>query len=253
VVTPGPLVATYVPSIPEAEAADQRNQEPDMAITPTTLTKAAGLAAVGAGLTFIGVQIGHPHLDAESIGTTEMAVRTTAKILMAMLAVVGLTGMYLRQVTRTGVLGLVGYVVISAGYLIIMATTLTAGYALPAIADTNPDYVNDVLTAASGGSAAGDIGLLGTALKVQGVLYLAGGLLFGIALFRARVLARWAAVLLAVAGFASVVLSQMPDAFYRMLAVPNAIAMIGLGYSLWRVARATEPDVTTELTAVGAQ
>ena len=62
-----------------------------MAITPTTLTKAAGLAAVGAGLTFIGVQIGHPHLDAESIGTTEMAVRTTAKLLMAMLAVVGLT------------------------------------------------------------------------------------------------------------------------------------------------------------------
>jgi hypothetical protein len=45
----------------------------------------------------------------------------------------------------------------------------------------------------------------------------------------------------------------MPDAFYRMLAVPNAIAMIGLGYSLWRVARATEPAVTTELTAVGAQ
>jgi hypothetical protein len=29
--------------------------------------------------------------------------------------------------------------------------------------------------------------------------------------------------------------------------------MIGLGYSLWRVARATEPAVTTELTAVGAQ
>ena len=32
-----------------------------------------------------------------------------------------------------------------------------------------------------------------------------------------------------------------------------AVSMIGLGYSLWRVARATEPDVTTELTAVGAK
>jgi hypothetical protein len=29
----------------------------------------------------------------------------------------------------------------------------------------------------------------------------------------------------------------MPDAFYRLLAVPNGIAMIGLGYSLWRTAR----------------
>ena len=29
----------------------------------------------------------------------------------------------------------------------------------------------------------------------------------------------------------------MPDAFYRLLAYPNGIAMIGLGYSLWSTAR----------------
>ena len=29
----------------------------------------------------------------------------------------------------------------------------------------------------------------------------------------------------------------MPDAFYRLLAFPNGIAMIALGYSLWKVAR----------------
>ena len=32
-----------------------------MTITPTTLTRAAGAAAVAAGAIFIGVQIGHPH------------------------------------------------------------------------------------------------------------------------------------------------------------------------------------------------
>ena len=58
---------------------------------------------------------------------------------------------------------------------------------------------------------------------------------FGIALFRARVLARWAAALLAVGGVVSVALAVMPDAFYRFLAFPNGIAMIALGYSLWRV------------------
>ena len=67
--------------------------------------------------------------------------------------------------------------------------------------------------------------------------YLAGGLVFGIALFRARVLARWAAVLLAVSGLVSAALSFMPDAFYRFLAFPNGIAMIALGYSLWRSVR----------------
>ena len=222
-----------------------------MTITSTTLTKAAGVSAVAAGLIFIGVQIGHPHVDAESVTTTEVAVRTSFKVLMAGLALVGLTGMYLRQITKTGVLGLVGYVVLGAGYLLITATTVATGFALPAIADTNPDYVNDAITAATGGTPTGDIGLLQPILQLQGVFYLAGGLVFGIALFRARVLARWAAALLAVGGLASVVLAQMPDAFYRLLAVPNAIAMICLGYSLWSVARATHAP-SSNPAAVGA-
>jgi hypothetical protein len=71
-------------------------------------------------------------------------------------------------------------------------------------------------------------------IQLRGYAYLAGGLLFGIALFRAHVLARWAAALLAVGGLLSVVLSLMPDAFYRFLAVPNGVAMICLGVSLWR-------------------
>lgn len=222
-----------------------------MTITSTTLTKAAGLAAIAAGLTFIGVQVGHPHVDAESVGTTEVAVRTAFKVLMAALVLVGITGMYLRQITKTGLLGLVGYVVLGAGYLLIMSTTIVSGFALPAIADTNPDYVNDVIDAATGGTPTGDIGLLQPIFQLQGALYLAGGLAFGIALYRARVLARWAAALLAVGGFASVVLSQAPDAFYRLLAVPNAIAMIGLGYSLWSVARTTRAPSSIPA-AVGA-
>ncbi len=71
-------------------------------------------------------------------------------------------------------------------------------------------------------------------LQLQGFAYIAGGLIFGIALYRAYVLARWACVLLALGGLAAIVLSMMPDAFYRMLAIPNAIAMIGLVFSLWR-------------------
>ena len=208
-----------------------------MTITPTTLFRAAGAAAVVAGLIFIGVQIGHPHADATSITTTELAVRNSLKLLMVALALAGITGMYLRQVKQSGVLGLLGYIVFSIGYLLILSTTFVPAYVLPSLADTNPDYVNDVLAVATGGAAQGDIGLLQTVFQVQGIAYLAGGLVFGVALFRARVLARWAAVLLAVGGLVSILLSVMPDAFYRFLAFPNGIALVALGYSLWRNAR----------------
>ena len=109
-----------------------------MTITPTTLTRSAGVAAVAAGLIFIGVQINHPHLDATSITTTEMAVRNSLKVLMAVLALVGITGMYLHQVKQMGLLGLVGYLLFGANYLVIMCTSFVAAYVLPSIAGTTP-------------------------------------------------------------------------------------------------------------------
>ncbi len=89
----------------------------------------------------------------------------------------------------------------------------------------------------SRGTVHGDIGAFATAIKVGGFAYLVGSLLFGIALYRARVLPRWASALLAVAGIATAALSLMPDALYRLLAFPNGIAMIALGYSLWKLTR----------------
>jgi hypothetical protein len=228
-----------------------------MTITPTILTRAAGAAAVVAGLIFIGVQINHPHLDANSITTTEVVLRNSLKVLMAALALAGITGMYLSQIRRNGLLGLIGYLVLGAGYLTIMCTTFVAAYVLPSIAGTNPGYVNDVASVATGGKAIGDIGALQIAERVQGIGYLAGGLVFGIALYRARVLSRWASALLAVGGVVTVALSVMPDAFYRLLAFPNGIAMIGLGYSLWRTAQhiATQPAEvrSRRVTTAGAE
>jgi hypothetical protein len=208
-----------------------------MTITTNRLTAAAGICAAAAGALFIGVQINHPHLDATSIQTTEMAVRDSVKVVMAVLSLVGITGMYLSRVGRNGVLGLVGYVVLAAGYLMIMSTAYVAAFVMPTVAAFNPAYANDVIAATTGGSPVGDIGALATMVKVQGAAYLVGGLVFGIALFRARVLARWAAVLLAVSGLVSAALSVMPDAFYRLLAFPDGIAMIGLGISLFRLAQ----------------
>jgi hypothetical protein len=205
-----------------------------MSIAPGILSRTAAAAAVLAGITFMAVQIGHPHLDVTSVDTAEWVVRNTAKMAFAALALVGITGMYLRQVKETGLLGLIAYVLLSTGYLLIFSTAFVAGYVLPSLAESAPDYVNGVLAAAAGRTAASDIGLIEYALAAEGIAYLAGGLLFGIALFRARILARWGSALLATGAVFTVSLSVLPEDFYRLLAYPNGIALIALGYSLWR-------------------
>ena len=66
----------------------------------------------------------------------EVAVRNSLKVLMAVLALVGITGMYLRQVKQSGALGLVGYLLMSTCYLSIMCTSFIGAYVLPSIAGT---------------------------------------------------------------------------------------------------------------------
>jgi hypothetical protein len=210
-----------------------------MTITTTALTRAAGLSAVAAGALFIAVQIKHPALDATVATTTEYVIREGMKIAMAALALVGITGMYLRQTKQMGVLGLIGYLLFGAGYLILMSVEIIGTMVLPTLANGSPAYVNDVLTAANGGKALGDIGLLQPWFMASGITYLVGGLIFGIALFRANILARWAAALLSVSAVATMAIPLLPGVNQRLFAIPNGIALIGLGWSLFREQRSS--------------
>ena len=158
---------------------------------------------------------------------------------MAALALVGITGMYLHQVKQDG---RAGPDRLRAVRRRLPRHRAASPSSPPTSCRPSPTPAPATSTtpspSASGRHPPGDIGALQTVILVGGFLYLAGGLLFGIALYRARVLPRWAAALLAVGGLATAALSLMPDPWFRLLAFPNGIAMIALGYSLWRIAGA---------------
>ncbi len=79
---------------------------------------------------------------------------------------------------------------------------------------------------------------------MSGIGFSFGGLLFGIALFRAGVLPRWASVLLAYGTTSALALAVLPESFNRPFAVPTGVALIGLGVSLWREQR--QPSETAD-------
>jgi len=208
-----------------------------MSLTTTSLTRAAGLCAVAGGLLFIAVQINHPPVNLAFVTTPEYLVRQSMKICMAVLMLIGLAGMYLSQVRKNGVLGLLGYVTLSFGFLTMLTVEVAGLVIMPVIADSSPGYVSSVLAVALGGKAVQDIGLLVPLNTLSGLGYMAGGLLFGIALFRAKVLTRWASVLLAAATTVTAAIPLLPMVNQRLFAVPTGLAMISLGWSLWRTSR----------------
>ena len=212
-------------------------------LTPAHLTRATGLAAGAAGLLFVLIQFIHPHEVAANVATTRWAVTHYLSMLMAVLALIGITGMYLRQVERTGLLGLIGYLLFGANFLAITVWTFLEALVLPLLVPSVPQFVNDVIAIPGGGEVLGDTGHLKIVNLLAGVGYLAGGLLFGIAMYRGRLLARWAALLLSVGTAATVLIPVIPHFAARLTAVPVGIALAGLGYSLWQQTH-TGPDVS---------
>lgn len=204
-----------------------------MSITTTGLTRAAGVSAIVAGLLFIAVQVNHPPVDLAFVSTTEFAVRQAMKICFTLFALIGITGMYLSQVKKAGVLGLIGYLTLGAGFIAMLTLEIAAVVILPAIVHTSPEYVSAAIGVALGGKAAFDIGLMSSLNSFIGITYMAGGLVFGIALFRANVLARWASIMLAVATPMTALIAVLPFINQRLFAVPTGLALIALGSSLW--------------------
>lgn len=223
-----------------------------MTITANRITAATGLCAAAAGAIYAGVQINHPPADVQHILTTEMTVRETAKAVMTVLALAGFAGMFVRNRHRFGALGVVGYVLVSVGYFSMFANQVIVACVLPTVAKTDPGYVQDYLDAAVGGSG-GDIGHMQQLFMLTGIGYSLGGLLFGIALFRAGVLARWASLLFAIGTVSALALAMLPESFNRPFAVPVGVALIGLGVSLWRDRRnATAVETGESRTDVAA-
>ena len=196
-------------------------------------TAIAGLCAAIGGAIFIGVQINHPPADVAHLVTTELTVRMTAKVLFCALTLVGFAGMFLRHRDRFGRLGRVGYALVSTGFVAMLVQECLIGYYLPTLAHSRPVYVQHVLNGAMAHGNSSGIGAW-QVLFLAGMGYSLGGVLFGIALFRAGVLSRWASALFAYGTVSALALAALPLSFSRPFAVPTGVALIGLGVSLWR-------------------
>jgi hypothetical protein len=203
-------------------------------LTTTKLMRAAGLCALLAGALFVLPQFIHPEDEVASVTTTGWAVAHLVNMAMGILALIGAAGLYLRQVRETGVLGLIGFLLFGTGFMLIAIVSFAEAVILPEIADAAPGYVTDVLATLVGDPVRGDVGGLALANGVAGATYLLGGLVFGIALYRAGIVARWAALLLSIGALASLLAAVLPDSLFRTATFPTAVALMGLGYSLWR-------------------
>lgn len=205
-----------------------------MKMTAAQLIRWAGLAAMASGLLFVVMQPLHPADVLASVTTTRWTIVHCLGITMCFLGLLGVTGLYARQVKETGWLGLAGYLLLSLFYALTMAFQFIEAFVSPRLATLSPTFVEGLLGIANGHATGIDLGALPAVYSLTGIIYLLSGLLFGIATFRAGILPRWTGGLLAAAvPVAPLAVALLPHALARYAAAPMGLALACLGYALW--------------------
>jgi hypothetical protein len=220
-------------------------KERTMKITTPNLIRWAGVSAMLAGIIFAGIQPIHPPDVLASVNTSAFIIITSLKTVMCLFGLFGIAGLYARHVEETGWLGLSGYLLLTIFYAVQMCFAFAEPLILPLLTTVAPTFVESVMGLSSGAGGPMNLGAFEVIYHGVSVLYLLGLLLFGIAIFRARILSRWAAVLLAISGPLAIIMSLLPHQIARLAAMPMGFALIWLGYALWSERRAPASEVVS--------
>jgi len=200
-----------------------------MQVTTPRLIRWAGLSAMVAGIIFTAVQPTHA-----PINTSTFFVITSFKTAIPIFGLLGIAGLYARQVEETGWPGLAGYLLLTIYYAVQMCISFIQPTVLPLLTAVAPTFVESVLQLSNGAGSPTNLGSLTTIYSLASILYVLGSLLFGVATFRARILPRGAAALLAVSGpLAGTLFALLPYQLVQVTSIPIGAAMVWLGYALF--------------------
>jgi hypothetical protein len=216
-----------------------------MKLTNANLIRLAGLSALIGGLCYVCVGVFHPANVVASITTTRWATVHVLACAMSFFGLLGMAGLYARQAVKSGWLGLVGFVLLSLWLVLIMGFSFVEAFILPHLATVTPSFMEGWMGMFNGDPSKIDLGVLPTLWTLSGPLYILGGLLFGIATFRARILPRGAAVLLALATAVAPLGHFFSLTAQPKMAIPAGLALAWLGYALMteRQTRGARVDV----------
>src|SRR5262245_49052686 len=128
-------------------------EERTMKITASNLIRWAGLSAIAAGIIFAGIQPIHPADELASVTTNAWAIITSFKTAMCLLFLVGIVGIYARQVNKAGWLGLAGFLLLIISWWLQTAFVFAEAFIFPVLATTAPQFVDSALGTIARGQA----------------------------------------------------------------------------------------------------
>lgn len=199
-------------------------------ITNESMYHLSGYLLMISGAIYMIVQLIHPDGQLENAGTRMWFTVALLSMVMSLFSVIGLVGIYIRQVKESGVLGLLGVLLTGLFWLLSMTFAFIEAFVLPLIASSSPEFVSGMMGLFDAAPSEAHLGVFPLIVGIAGFLYVFGGFVFGFATARARVFPKAPAMTFAFAALFTVFASFVPYPGNRIFAVPMAFALCWLGW-----------------------
>ncbi len=201
-------------------------------MSPNTLFRSSGVALLlGSLLGLIWTVMSAlilPITNPDQFAGLLFLLTSLVMLFTSMVIVAGLVGMYARQATQASWLGFAGFVLIFFGMLVVgVGFGLISATVIPWLTTHAPNLIAGELPP-----------VLNVFIIVATLMVVVGTIPLGVGTMRARVLPRWAGLLLIVSGIAGLlVIVPLPALMRNILAAVSSVAFFsGLGwtgYALW--------------------
>ncbi len=200
-------------------------------MSSTTLYRLSGLALLpGALLFLVGNVLSTVLLSDTSLPTQQSSTLYVSLTLLTFigtaLLLLGLPGILARQAARAGWLGLVGFLLVFLGGSLSLSDTVVGLLTISWLSVNAPHVMTQMFS---------ENAAFFVYEAVASLLLAVGGVLLGIATMRARVLPRWAGLLLIAAAVLNLIGFSLPDntIVTSVASVLLALAFGWFGYALW--------------------
>jgi hypothetical protein len=200
----------------------------------TTLIRMAALLLMIGGSLYMIIQLIHPADTISSVNTSRWFLVACLTSLMSLFFFIGITGSYLLQAERIGIIGFVSYLTFALFWLISMIFSFNEAFMLPLLATDAPGFVEGILGLFSASESQANLGVFPALAAIAGLMYVFGGLIYGVMSYRSGVLKKYASLLLSVAAIATLATSIVPHPFDRLFAYPMGLALLLVGFHMWR-------------------
>ena len=140
-----------------------------MQTTAAKFIRWAGGAALVAGSFYVVVGLFHPLETLSEVTSSTWIIVHALAVAMSFFGLLGITGIYARQVAEAGWLGLAGYLLLSLWLVLLVPFTFTEAFLLPQLATAMPTFVESFLGLFNGQPGTMNRGAIKTRWELDGL------------------------------------------------------------------------------------